>query len=379
MPTAISGVRSTTSIQSARRIVDMWKYIVLLEDDKKSLFTMAGALNKRKVTNPDFNWLTDEIVPHADALNGSITSAATTITVDNGGYFVANDIIKIPATGETMRVTGVASNVLTVTRTWGTTAAASAADNAVVLKIGSAFGENSTLRDSSDNLLSATTSEVSNQNYCQIFRDAFGLSETENSSDLYGGKDRDLQRRKKLIEHCQKINESFYHGEKAISGNVRTTGGVLEAKGSANFDSTNIGTVAAFETALETMFRYGSQEKVLFCGRSVSRAITATLAAGQQRITPGETKYGVRIRNYMSDSGDVKIVTDHALEGYYADYGVLMDMDDVALAHMPGRDTKLKVGVQLPDQDGVVDEYLSEVGLQWGETRKHGVFSDFNA
>lgn len=390
MPSGISGVRTTDGILAARRVVDMAPKIVMLEDDRKSLMTFLGALNTRKVKNPKFNWLTDEIVPKADAVDDGtgMTDSDTAMVVDNGQYFTVNDIIKIPRTGETCLVTAVSGDTLTITRSWGTVAAAAIVDNDPVLRIGNAYSENSTLRDSSNNLYSATTVEVDNYNYVQTFRDAFGLSRREQGSELYGGDDRSHQRMKKLLEHCEKINLAFWHGERQIATNRTTTGGLLEVIPSANTEAIATLTETELEDFLRANTRYGGSKskggkrKTLFCSRFVNQVISA-FARDNQRVTNpgGSIKYGVHATEYHSGTGAViDIVTDHALEGaVYNGYAALVDPSDMALAQFGDEYMKLHTDLQENDRDGVVDEYRSDVGLQSGEARHHGLITGVTA
>ena len=63
-------------------------------------------------------------------LNGSATASATTVTVDDGTDFIVGQTVIIDT--EQMLVTGISSNVLTVTRALNGTTGATHADNATV-------------------------------------------------------------------------------------------------------------------------------------------------------------------------------------------------------------------------------------------------------
>lgn len=377
MATTISGQRTSVNIESARRVIDMLPTILLLEDDRKSLFTFAASMGVRKVTNPTFKWLVDEKLPKADAINfgAGYVSTATSVVVDNGGYFVPNDIIKVPRTGETMLVTAVSTNTLTVTRSWGGTAGAALVDNDPVYRIGNTWSEFSSLRDSSQNIISSTTQSTEHANYCQYQRFAFGLSQREKDSELYGENDRRLQQMKKLLEASESINMGFWHGEEALSGSQSSTGGVLENIAAGDSEAIPTLTEDEFEDFLRSGSRYGNQSrKPFFCSRFVKQVISG-FARPNQRITDpgGSTKYGVNVTEYHSGTGfTAELISDHSLEGAVWDgYGALIDAQDVKMACMPNGELKLLEDQQLPDVRGVVDSYEADCGLQYGHPSKH--------
>lgn len=370
---ATSGVTDTSDILAARLVVDMSDKIHLLEDNKISLSKMLSRLPKSPAKATTVRWMTDEIVPKSTTLAEALDDSETGIDVASGtgAYFKANDIVKIAQTGETCLVSSVSTDTLTVTRSWGATAAAAADTGGVLLNLGAAFSEGAHLRvsDSDDSILTNRMTEVENTNYTQIFRDAVGLTRTQQQVATYGGKVREGDRKKKAIEHVQKINLALYHGEKAASGTRRTLGGLNEFVPSANTFSTATLTEAQFNTDLKTAFRYGSESKVLFCSRAIA-GIISEWASVVQRVSPGESKFGVAITKYTSPHGEVAIVTDHALEGtVYDKYAFLVDIKDVRLR--PLQDTALLVDRQSPDLDGVVDEYLTETSFEMGTPRNH--------
>ena len=69
----------------------------------------------------------------------------TDIAVDEADFFTAGDILHVVSTGEQMLVTVVttATNTLTVTRGYGTIAAAAIPDDATIILLGNCFEEGS--------------------------------------------------------------------------------------------------------------------------------------------------------------------------------------------------------------------------------------------
>lgn len=149
MPTMISAVHGTGNIQSERKIVDMQDTIAYLEPDSAPLtVVLKRATGKSLATqNPKFSMLEAPIQPAWDAVNntGGYDEDDTGIIVDNGSYFRANDLFKVPRTGEVIKITSISSNTLTVVRAMGTTVGAALVDNDPLLLIGNVHEEGATL------------------------------------------------------------------------------------------------------------------------------------------------------------------------------------------------------------------------------------------
>lgn len=372
MPTMVSGARATNNMLAGRQVVDMGD-IHQLENDKAKLFTMVAKLGKKGAYNQTIKWMTDELNPKADAVNNGAgyLSSDTSIVVDNGSFFRARDLVKVPRTGEVLLVTAVSTNTLTVTRSVGDTAAAALVDNDPLIILGPAYAQGATLE------AARSTVEVEKTNYMQIFRHSFKVTGTSAAMGKQGGhyveSDVVTQRRKKALEHARDINLVAYFGEAALASGAGYAGGVIEQVPAANVDSVSSLTEAELNEALKAMFRYGSSKKVLFCSRAVAGIIDGLLR-DRQRIAPGDTKHGIATTEYTSSHGVIQIVPDHALEGAtYDKYAVLVDPDGPAYRYL--RDTKLLTGRQDPDEDAEVEEYLTECSFEWGNGNTHGLFN----
>lgn len=390
MPTVIRGMRGTENIESTIKIVD-WSDITYLEDpkNKSSFIKFLSQLPKAQCKREKFTWHTDELVPWRDQVNGTSALGDTTVTVDNGGYWAPNDVGKNEDSGEQFLVTAVNGNVLTIVRAQGETAAAELTNNDWLLNLGSAFAQGSVLNDQ------PTTKEVENYNYTRIMRHSFKLTETEmaigKAGKLIGGDDRARQREKKAIEHMQAWNLTAYFGERYLdSANQRTfTRGLYLATASGNRSTQATLSEANFNSETEAMVRYGeSEEKLLITGRRISAFIN-TWAKGNSSVASmrrlndktGDVDFGIRIKRYEGDHADFRIIRDNALNDSttYVKYAFVVDPSDIGFVHLPGRDTRLLVGLQANDMDGIMDEYRTEAGFRWGHPSHHGVFNAVTA
>ena len=372
---AVVGVRTTGNIQQERRVVDMAKEIALLDPKIAPFITILkrikGGGATRVVHSPEFKWLEDDYVATSTTAAATAEAGATAITVADGSIFRVNDIVKVPATGETMLVTAVSGNNVTVTRSWGDTEAAQIPNAAELLNIGSAMSENSLAR------ARVSTQEVVRSNYTQIFRTPFELSRTEDFSEMYGGKDRAYQRRKALAEHKRDIARAIYFGEKAAGVDAvtgapkRTMGGLIEAikkDGLTHGFSAN-GTELTYANfnanVAKRVFEHGSDEKLLVCGGKLAAAIDSWDIGAARGDMGADKTYGVHVTKLITSYGILDVVYDPLLTGEtYGGYGLVLDMDNIRYAHLAGSDTKLRTNIQPNDQDGVMDEYLTECSVE---------------
>ena len=126
-----SGRVDTADPLSNRLVIDMHEPIRMLDPETSQFSTMLmdSRLRSDKAESYKVEWIQDRLMPRVLSLGASATSAATTLTTGTGeaAYAKTGDIIRIPETGEAVRVTASdASASLTVVRAIGTVSAASA-------------------------------------------------------------------------------------------------------------------------------------------------------------------------------------------------------------------------------------------------------------
>lgn len=392
-PDTISSARLTSNILAARRVDNFQPAIRLLQDDKKNLMTMSGEISTRDTDNPLFKFLTTEMIPKTGTMGASVsgaTASATSTGVNLSGqttavYLVQDDIIKWSSTGEIARVNATPANANSVdlVRNINAQASANIASGATWTKIGNARGENSRLFDTSSSLRALTTKEVSASNYTQTFRTALGLSRREMKSKLYGGADRPTQRMLKMLEHCEEIEHTFWHGVSAAEGDRTYCGGLLSFIPSGNSQVITVLTESEFDDFVRRITRYGNRAKrVFYCSRYLGQLISGWAKSSQRITSLGQSvKYGVSVDTYRTGTGcTIDVVYCDALEGLpgsstlgtWDGYGVLVDPGALEKVTFGGDDLVFASDVQFKDQDGIVDAYLSDVGFDPGYPGKHG-------
>jgi hypothetical protein len=365
MPTILTGdvgYASSTAILANRKVIQMKDKIFLLEPSANPLTLFMQKLNRESVGAYKFEMLEDRATPVNDRINnsGGHASGATTITVDNTGYFAVDDIIICQRTGETMKVSTVDTDntLLNVSRSWGTTSAAALLDNDQISILGSARAEFATAQSSKATKLTTL------YNLTQTFRDPFSVSRRLLKSELYGGNMLAYLHRARMIEHAKDIEVSFLFGERADSSGQSSSGGLNEfvSSNSTNFGGA-IGSLEEVFSAAEGDFRYGSNNKVMFAGFPVVSNISLLAEQSLRTVPPAKT-YGIDVRELVTPFGRYMIVPHKLMEGdTWKKQALIADLSNLGYRYLKDSDTQLRTNIQAPDADGRKDEILSDVGL----------------
>lgn len=382
MPTIITGEAATAAtlgITAERRKIERRDRIFLLEPNKNPLILLLKRISKEVTGNPKYDWLESEATPVIDQINNGAgyASGATSMVVDNGPYFFVNALVQVQRTSEIMRVTAVATNTLTVSRSWGATAAAALVDNDYLTILGNAVAEGANAPTS------RMVKKVNNYNYCQIFRQSFGATRTLQKSSLYGPNYLKQEGKERGIEHAKYMEMAFWFGERGIdvSGDepLRSTGGVVEFVVTNAQDFSGTLTEALMDTAAESAFRYGESDvRFLFCGRAANSAVSQ-LAVGKVRLVPRDKIYGLAVTRYIATHGEWNIIPHRLWEGgENADLGVSVDMANLKYRYLKDSDTSLHMNIQANDLDGIKHEFLSECGLERRQEKTFMLLTDMD-
>lgn len=380
-PIVVQGSRGS-SVQSTedRAVRDVAASMFELEPSAGPLTTIMMKIGSTSAHKPEFEWYEDELVPRFDKLGGSLTSSATTMTVANFKYFKNGHLVKIE-NQEIVRVTATpTTSTVTIVRAFGTTAARAATSSTGQLHIvGSAFEQGSVKSDM------ISTQKVQKTNFAQIHKTAWGQTNTEKHTTQHAGQDKTNEKSKNLIEHKRGIELASWHGEKK---KVSTgTHDVLSSAGILSYIDTNIKDVggelteAEFEDWLRLCFRYGSDEKFVFCSPKAIGVINS-FSRGKLQTRTDESTYGVTMTKYQNAGRNValienKLFTNDSLNDLteIAGYAVCLDLQDLKLRFMRGTVVSLEQNIQVPGQDEMISQYVSELGLQMSLEKKHGLMT----
>jgi hypothetical protein len=379
----VLGARQTANVVQSIRKVDMVPTIKELEPDVTPLTVLSTKLPSAPTGNPEFSWVEDKLEPRFDAINNGAgyASGITSVVVDNGAYFAADEIWKVTRTGELVRVTAVATNTLTIVRGIGGGAAA-ILDNDELMKVGAASQENSLSRQA------RSSNPVKVLNYTQIVKHSVEASETWRGSETFTTpRDWDRQVTKKMQEHKIAWEQIYLHGKPTedLTGAapLRTSGGAFHFVQTNRTDMGGTMTEAEFFGAFAGGFRYGNQTAKMGFASRLAVSVANGFPMGKLEVVQGDndTTYGLNIMKYRSPHGTLNLVVHNMLEGaVFGGYILVLDLSQLRKRPMRDgdggtRDTHLKENVQPPDQDGRKDEVLTEGGLEFGLEKTHFIMS----
>ena len=342
------------------------------------------ALAKRQVFNAQFEIFTDEVQENATAINNAAgySSSATSIVVDDGSLFVANDQLYVPRTGETMLVSARSGNTLTVVRAIGSTGVA-LLDNDYVVRISSAYPVNA---------VSGTpksTQVARDYNYTQIFRTPVSIGRTDKDSKLNYTPKSDIDRllMEGAVEHLRSIERAFWYGARSENAAIdssgarqRTTGGIFSFVTTNVYDISGAGgvlTTTVMDAFAEVAFAKGSPVKYLFCSPRVLSKING-LSENLIRRTSEDKMFGSNLTEYQTSHGTFILIRtphfgDTGLGVTFGGTAVAIDPEQIKYAYLNNAENELHMNIQENDRDGVKHEWLAECGLHLANQTAHAI------
>lgn len=384
---AIQGLRGSGEFNTEFRPRNYRELFTLLEPNGNAPLNALLSMGSSEPTDdPEYKNFRDELPDRKMKVNGAVASATTTtVTVDasdDNKFAIKGAIVVNSETGEVMRVSADTSGTeLSVERNIGGTSH-QIADNAELFIAGFAAEEGG----SSPTAISFDASVA--ENYTQIFRTAFQVSNTLNSTYLRTGDKMDEAMTKALKLHMSDIERAMFFGVKHESNGAsaqptRFTGGILDSVSnvvdvttdyaSYGGDSAGQMTEEGFDSLLiSSVFKYGSNQKIAFVGETVANTLQQF---GKDRWQPTavEGAYGVNLTRYTTFAGDLMVHLHPQFRQVpgMKDAMVIVDFPHLSYRYLEGRDTQLLEDRQLPDADSVKHEYLTECGLELIQDQVH--------
>ncbi|NCW67563.1 MAG: hypothetical protein EBV86_03180 [Marivivens sp.] len=390
----IQGMRGTGEFSTDFRPKNYRELFTLLEPNGNAPLNALLAMGSSEATDdPEFKNFRDELPDRKLTVNGAIASASTTtITIDasdDNKYAIAGAIVVNSETGEVMHVTADTTGTsLVVTRNIGGTTH-QIADNAELFVAGFAAAEGAT----SPTAISFDATVASN--YCQIFRTAFQVSNTLQSTYLRTGDKMDESMTKALKLHMSDIERAMFFGNKheangSTNAPTRYTGGfttqltnvVDVTTDYASYGGATAGemTESGFDSLLiSTIFKYGSKQKIAFVGETVANLLQQ-LGKSRWQPTAVEGTYGVNVTRYNTFAGDLMV---HLHPQFRQIPGmktamVIVDFPYLNYRYLDGRDTQLLENRQANDADSQKHEYLTECGLELLQDKVHAYIKNWS-
>jgi len=392
MSTPIQGLRGTGEFGVDFRPKNYRELFTLLEPNGSAPFNALLAMaNSESTDDPEFKNFRDEMPDRTLKINNGAgyNTTATALTVDsdtNCKFVVTGALIVNIDTGEVMRASADSSTntAITVERNIGGTSF-SITDNDDLAIVGFAASEGAT------SPTAVSFDAVVASNYTQIFRTAFKVTNTLKSTYLRTGDKEDEVITKGLRMHMMDIERAMIWGKKHEANGssaqpTRYTGGLLNSittvvDGNSGSYSSGVISETNFDRELiETIFAYGSKQKVAFIGARVASNLQKM---GKDRWQPTvvEGSYGVSMTRYATFAGDllVHVHPQFRMISGMENSMLIVDFPFVRYRYLKDRDTQLLRDRQANDEDAVKHEYLTECGLEMLQDKVHAYVKNWTA
>jgi hypothetical protein len=386
--TQIRAPQSVGNSNADTQIIDMSRDVFFL-DPESNVYTMLlnkFEKNRRKISNPVFKHLEGRLLEETTAINhgAGYSDSDTALVVDDASIFNVDDTFICDRTGELFLVTVVDTGTNTVTvnaRPAGEVPKAALLDDDVLRRVASAYTEGDGIQ--SPNMRDFTT----DYNYAQIFRTPYGVTNTDEETKHYYGAPLAKRRWQQGIEHALGIERAFLFGQRNVlnsTGNNprRFTRGAIQAITAAGSGGTVYGAGGALyedefnQNFLEPISAKGGEDRWFFCSRRLI-SVMEGWGRGRAQLLEDQAmskKLGVRVRVYEGNHVRLFVFKHKLLTGsVFGGYGIAIDPDSARFAYL--RDTRIERNRQNPGDDQVLEEYLSEVGFDYGPMEPNGIIT----
>lgn len=354
----------------------------LFPNGSAPLFALSSQTGKSTAKASTHGYFSKTMTFITTAANGANADTAdTTIQIDSTTGVMANMVLHNVRTRENMRVVSVPSaGTVEVVRGYGRVAAAAILDNDKIFHVGTAFDEGST-RPGARQLATVYVA-----NYTQIFRNAWGLTDTARASMSEMGYSNIAESRKDCsLFHSTDIEGAILFGQPKMDTTgeqpSHATQGVIDAiyqyaagnvqPASSTTDYGELVDLVAPAFAYSTDMS-NPKERVGFADRLAIKVLTDVgRKSGVVNIMQSETTFGMKFTKFEFYDGTINLVQHPLLNGLDATGGrmLIMDMAALKLAYLEGRDTKAEEygasgqSVEL-GTDGVGGSLTSELAVE---------------
>ena len=309
-------------------------------------------------------------------------AGATTMNVASTAGMTPFMILMNTRTRENIRVLTIASaTTITVTRAFGRVAAAACQIGDNLIQVGTAFMEGS------DRPTARQLSTVYIPNYTQIFRNAWGLTDTARASLAEMGYSNIAESRKDCsMFHSIDAESAILFGQPKMdtSGSqpLHATQGIIDAiyqyapsNVNAAGATTNYDQLVALVEEAWTYSTDASNPKMRagFCDSTAMKVMhQIARLSGQVEIMQSETTFGMQFTKFKFYKGEINLIEHplmNALQTAATGTLLVMDLPALKLAYMDGRDTIAEEyninGKVIPNgTDGVGGSLTSEFAVE---------------
>lgn len=378
----ISGIFNTTQNPTELNMRSFSDTILrLFPNGSSPLWALASMAGKKKAKASTHGYFSKTMTFVATTSTAGDLVGATTLTVGDTTGMMAGTVLNNLRTRENYRVTSVPTGTtVIVTRAFGRIAAAAlnAADK--IIQVGTAFAEGSTR----PSVKALATTYV--PNYTQIFRNAWGLTDTARASMSEIGYSNVAENRKDCsLFHSIEMESALLWGQAKMdttgSQPLHATQGIIDAI--YQYAPANVNAAAATTSysdlvgLVEEFFNYSTDvgsngERLGFCDRLAMKVLTDVgRKSGVVEIMQSETVFGMKFSSFKFYQGTINLIQHPLFNGLNPTAGnmLVVDIAAIKLAYMEGRDAvpeEYGVGMKQVENgtDGVGGSLTSEFAAE---------------
>ena len=237
-------------------------------------------------------------------------------------------------------------------------------------------------------------------NYTQIFRTPLSITRTAMRTKLRTVQSYKEMKREALELHSIEMEKALLWGIRTENTGSngkpeRTTLGLINAikdnSSGTNLDYVGDSTYSGqtwvqggedwLDESLEVIFRYGSNEKMAFCGSGAMLGIQRLAKAyGNIQLTPASKTYGMNIVSWLTPFGTLHLKTHPLFSFNSVDRNTAVIFEPKLLKYRFIDDTTFKPDTSSGSSsiDGKDEEYLTECGLEFHHPTAMGYLTGFN-
>lgn len=251
--------------------------------------------------------LEDSYAPLSDALDGSIATNTTALTVDDASVFQPGDVLLIDSEYVWVSAINTSTEVVTVTRNFGGTQATHA-DNAVV------YIKTRARLEGDDADYGPLVDITAPFNYTQIFQKGLNISRTQKEIDKYGMSDYfSYQANKGVPELMRLLDSMAFHGQRAAGSATtpRGAGGLLTFITDNTVNAGGAIAKADLDGLSELIALDGGNPDLLVVNPSIANDIRGLLDSSSfVRVGQKENSIGMRVDTVMTQFAELEILAD---------------------------------------------------------------------
>lgn len=321
------------------------------------LFALTGEAGRKRAKASEHGYFTKHFAIVRPKIDGAKLLSDTTITFDSTVGLVPNMVLQVPSSRENIRIlTVVDATDVTVSRAFGSVAAAGINDDEDLVLVGNAQTEAS-LRPTERSMKSVYV-----PNYTSIVRNAWALSDTARASLAEAGFNNVAENKLDCMAfHSTDIETQMIYGQPVApavdattgklihstqgfidamnqyaSGNIQTAGGTTSYSQLVDL----VDPAFANSTSKDAM---GRKERVVFCDNKAMKVIQDIgRASADVNMDHTETTFGTEFTKMRTYRGTLNLLDHPILTEMQGATGtaLVIDLPTVSVAYLDGRDIK---------------------------------------